>query len=347
MTSQESFAPLNQLDHAPSAELLSISVVMPSYNRCDRLEKVLQHIAKQAYSAELVEVVVCLDGCSDNSAAMLRRLQADYPMRLVIIEQPQSGPAAARNRAIQAASNEIVLFLDDDVFPVPELFRAHVEHHRQHNDVVIIGPMQPPDNFERPFWVRWEEAMLERQYSAMLAGEWEASSRQFYTGNCSLYRHWLVETGGFDENFKRAEDVELAWRLNMLDLRFHFEPAAVGYHYATRSYQSWETTRYQYGKYDVVMGRDKGYYWVLELAYEDFERRNWLTRQVCKYAVGRPRLYDIVRKGLSWAAKGLVLARQEPLSYKVLSMLANILYWQGLQDELAKQPVEQAVQLAE
>lgn len=324
----------NVLDN--TTPLISVSIVMPSYNRRDRLEKVVQHIAKQTYPKELVELVICLDGCTDDSATILRQIQPEFPFKLVILEQPQTGPAAARNNAIKVAQGELILFLDDDVFPVPELIKTHVQHHLNNHDIVVIGTMEPPADFDRPFWVRWEEEMLDKQYREMIAGEWEATWRQFYTGNCSLRRQWLNQIGGFNESFKRAEDIEMALRLEDEGLKFIFEPKAIGYHYATRTYKSWENARYQYGKYDIIISKGANREWYWELINEEHARRNRITRLLCNTVVNRPFLYNPARKILFWLSKGLLKMGREKQSYKVLSTLANMVYWQGLSDELAK-----------
>jgi glycosyltransferase involved in cell wall biosynthesis len=317
-------------------QLLSVSIVMPSYNRRDRLERVVHHIAKQKYPKELVELIICLDGCTDGSAEALRQIEAEFPFRLVILEQSQSGPAAARNHGMSKADGELILFLDDDVFPVPELIETHVQHHLTHPDLVVIGPMQPPTDFERPFWVQWEEDMLEKQYRAMLAGEWETTWRQFYTGNCSVRLKWLKQVGGFNESFKRAEDIEMALRFDDTGLKFVFEPQAVGYHYATRTYESWENARYQYGKYDVIMSRTTGHEWIVELSEIEHSKRHLVTRLLCKIAINRPPLYRASRKALFWLASGLTKMGLKKPTYRVLSTVANLVYWQGLTDELAK-----------
>ena len=78
---------------------------------------------------------------------------------------------------------------------------------------VVMGPMLTPNDFAMPAWVAWEQAMLMKQYDDMNAGNWQPTARQFYTGNTSLARQHLIQTGGFDTSFRRGEDVELAYRL--------------------------------------------------------------------------------------------------------------------------------------
>ena len=217
--------------------MLTVSIVMPSHNRKERLLRVLEALTKQTYPQNLVEVVLVLDGCVDGSAEAVREKIASYPFALKIIEQKQGGPAAARNAGVNNASNEFILFLDDDVIPADNLIATHMQQHEPDDRVVVVGTMTTPSNHERPVWVKWERYILEAQYHDMITGKYAPTARQFYTGNASLAAKWLRRAGGFDESFKRAEDIELAYRLKDMGLRFHFNPQAIGYHYANRTYK--------------------------------------------------------------------------------------------------------------
>ena len=68
--------------------------------------------------------------------------------------------------------------------------------------------------------------------------------------NTSLGSHHIL--GGFDASFRRAEDVELAYRLAKQGLRFLFNPKAIGYHVAERSFNSWIAIPYAYGRNYVI-----------------------------------------------------------------------------------------------
>ena len=70
--------------------------------------------------------------------------------------------------------------------------------------------------------------------------------RQFYTGNASIRREHLLKAGGFDPRFRRAEDIELAFCFSDLDLLFHFDPAAKGWHYRC-SLRAWLNISTSYG----------------------------------------------------------------------------------------------------
>jgi GT2 family glycosyltransferase len=191
--------------------------------------------------------------------------------------------------------------------------------------------MLPPSDWPRPAWVRWEEEKLERQYQAMLEGKHACTARQFYTANASLPRTSFLEAGGFDPVFARAEDVELGYRLRERGARFVFDPHAAVRHFASRSFAAWRRTPYQYGRYDVIMDRDK-HHGTLRTAAGDFHRRHWLAL-LARLAVGRPRWSIAPSSPEPERACGRSDRRSSSAS-AALSGIFNLLYWHGVSDEL-------------
>ena len=238
------------------------SVVVPTYNRLGRLRHVIAALEQQAYPSDAYEVIVISDGSTDGTDAYLETLRST--MRLRWLTQANQGPAAARNAGIQKAVGEFIVFIDDDVVPEPQLLEEHARsHHEAGRDVVVLGPLLTPEGFEMAPWVRWEQEMLMKQYRALLRGDWAATARQFYTGNASLRRNHILAAGGFDEGFRRAEDVELAYRLANNGLEFVFNIQAAGMHFADRSYRAWLDAAYTYGRNDVIFARDRNQKWLL------------------------------------------------------------------------------------
>ena len=247
-----------------------------------------------------VEVVVVSDGSTDGTDEYLA--SAAVPLPVTALRQANGGPAAARNRGIEEARGTLVLFLDDDVVPAPDLIAAHVAaHDHPDDDLVVVGPMNTPENVELSPWVQWEQDMLYKQYEAMQREDFEPTARQFYTGNASLARRHLVEAGGFDVSFRRAEDVELAYRLAERGLRFAFDPDAVVLHYAERGYDAWLQAAYTYGRNDVIFARDRGQGWLLESISSEFHTRHALVRTVVQTTLPRPRLL----RAVSWLLSGI------------------------------------------
>ncbi len=183
-------------------------------------------------------------------------------------------------------------------------------------------------------WVQWEQAMLYKQYDAMARGDWAPTARQFYTGNASLPRTLFVDSGGFDESFRRAEDVELAYRLHDAGVSFEFEFAARAFHHAHRSYQAWLSIASAYGVNDVVFWRDHGQTWLVPTIRREYEDRHPLTRAYARLGLTIPVL---ARQGARLAprtAKAAERLHLRALSRQILSAVYNHAYYDGLVSEL-------------
>ncbi len=310
-----------------------VSVILPTYNRLARLRQVVAALERQDYPHDVYEVVIVSDGSSDGTHEYLASLRS--PMRLSWLTQPNRGPAAARNAALARATGEFIVFIDDDVVAPPNLLTEHMVSHRAAGgEVVVIGPLLSPEGFAMAPWVNWEQTTLMAQYAAMTRGDWEPTPRQFYTGNASLRRSHILAVGGFDESFRRAEDVEMAYRLAGLGLGFVFKMSAGALHYADRSFRSWLEIPYAYGRNDVIFGRDRQQAWLLTTARREFGQRNVLVRILVRLCMGHPRATAFavrVLKLIASTASFLGAARVAQLAY---SGIFNLRYYQGFCEEL-------------
>lgn len=91
-----------------------VSVVVPVHNGEDTIEEAVRSVFAQTLPAEQIEIIAVDDGSTDDSLAILRRLESGRPgMR--VFTQPASGTAAApRNKGIEAATGRHLFFLDAD-----------------------------------------------------------------------------------------------------------------------------------------------------------------------------------------------------------------------------------------
>jgi len=270
-----------------------VSVVMPTYGRRDSLLRVLRALDRQGVAAGAFEVVVVCDGDVDGSAGACRALAPELSYVLRVVEQDNAGPAAARNRGVDEARGELIVFLDDDVVPAPEFVATHLAAQAGQEARVTIGPLLPPTDARLSVWCAWEERTLCRQYDDMIAGRWEPTYRQFYTGNASVLKRHLRAADGFDPLFRRAEDVELARRLAEQGLSFVFLPKARGWHYIRRDFDSWSRTPAAYGAADVAMAR-AGRPWMLGLVAAEYGRRRRVQRLLTGLCLRRPALTRLV-----------------------------------------------------
>jgi glycosyltransferase involved in cell wall biosynthesis len=303
----------------------AFSVVIPTYRRRSSLEHVLEALAEQEWPAGRLEVIVVSDGADDGSADLVRSFPA--PFRLRLLEQENQGPAAARNLGLAKAEGSLVLFLDDDVIPSASLLAEHARSHAGNSNRVVIGTMlEPPGRLSA--WVRWESRTVAEQYEAMMAGHWAPTPWQFYTGNASVRLEHLRRAGGFNTQFRRAEDIELGFRLERLGLEFVFNPAAAATHFAERPYRSWLASAHQYGRNDILFGK------AAERVVTEFRYRHPLTRRLVFWGLRHP------ARARSLASRAKVPIRfadwlgWRRLSHQLCSATFNLNYWLGVSDEL-------------
>lgn len=310
----------------------TVSVIIPTYNRLNTLRRVLQGLEAQTYPQTQFEVIVVSDGSTDGTDEFLADYAAAGPSFLVRpLRQDNQGVAAARNHGIAAAEGEIILFLDDDVVPASNLIAEHLRLHRERpQGIVVLGPMLTPADHPLSPWVQWEQAMLSKQYEQMVAGYWLPTARQFYTGNTSLPRAMLLAAGGFDSRFRRAEDVELAYRLEQQGVCFCFNPQAVGHHYASRSFASWLNIPYEYGRNDVIFAQEKGVCWLLPAIWREFHSRHPWIQMLAQLCLDRPRL----SQWMAYLLKQTAERGQARLAHAACSALFNLRYYQGMADQL-------------
>ena len=318
--------------NAPLAfEPPGFSIIIPTYRREDSLERVLAALAVQVYPPALMDVLVICDDSPGGTAAMVRSRKLPFNVR--VFEQNHQGPAAARNLGIKHARGPFVLFLDDDVVPTPCLMAEHARAHGEARDLAVIGPLLPPLRQRSP-WIRYEAESLEKQYQAMEQGLWDPTPRQFYTGNVSVRLEHLRRVGGFDPAFKRAEDVELAFRLERLGIKFVFQRSAAATHIASRPFKSWLKNAYEYGVADVVMAREKHEGYVLDAMAREVHARHPYTQRLIRLGLRHRRLtgpLPLATRVLSWLA---LAVNRSDIAYGLCSGVFNLNYWCGVSDRI-------------
>jgi len=315
--------------------MYKISVVLPTYNRKLQLKEVLHGLEHQTFSKNDFEVIVVSDGSTDGTHEFLAEFETS--LNLTWTKQENSGAAATRNNGLNRAQGELVLFIDDDVVPHKALLEQHYQSHLSAGmpqDLVVIGPMLTPQNHKYEPWVEWEQEMLYKQYEAMDRGDWAPTARQFYTGNSSIPRTYIQASGGFDESFLRAEDVELAFRLADKGATFAFNKDAIGYHYARRSYTSWANIPYSYGRNDVIFTEERGQTWLVPTIMKEYKGRHTLIRRLNQICLDRAIISNpiqLLSRAIAQISHSIGL---KSISRAGFSLIFNIRHYQGMSDQL-------------
>ncbi len=184
---------------------LKISIVIPVYQGGTAFDRCLEHVHRYGEIAH--EVIVVVDGQDDPSATLAER----SGHRVIQLGQ-NAGPARARNLGAQAASGEILFFLDADVALGADTLCQIQEAFRSPEWDALIGSYD--DTPGAPNFLSQYKNLL-HHYTHQSARV-EAST---FWGACGAIRRSVFwQVGGFDERYRHPsiEDIELGYRLRRL-----------------------------------------------------------------------------------------------------------------------------------
>jgi GT2 family glycosyltransferase len=212
-----------------------VSVVVSHYEQHAQLDRTLAALGRQTRPPD--EVVVADDGS---------RVAPVVPPGVRLVRQDDAGfrAAAVRNLGVAASTGELLVLLDADTAPEPQLVEqlvalpealpeALVVGRRRHADLAGTAPDDPVEEvgprleLPEPAWLRAAYASSRDLLDA------DGSSHRFViSAVLALSRWWYDELGGFDETFRAygGEDWELAHRSWTAGGLLAHCPGAVAWH---------------------------------------------------------------------------------------------------------------------
>jgi glycosyltransferase involved in cell wall biosynthesis len=205
---------------------LKATIVIPTYNRKDKLKELLDRLQREDYPREKFEIIVIDDGSSDGTVEFLKSYSPSFNM-VTIFHKENKGSAASRNDGIKAASNQIIIFLDDDLVTEPGIIFHHTKHHYG-KKCAVIGDIR----YQETFSTRWISRYLSTRGVHKIKPGKKIPFKCFWTSNASVKKEQLLAVSLFDERFRGAggEDTDIAYRLERLGVEFVYEKDAVCYH---------------------------------------------------------------------------------------------------------------------
>ena len=289
---------------------MKISVVIPTYNRPGQLADVLnQLVASEAEDFEDVEIIVVDDGSEVPASEIVEKRETTLPFRVRYIYQDNAGPAEARNHGLQEATNEIVLFLDDDVLLFPDALRKHIEAHEAKPNSVIFGPYPYRIPKKETSGYRYLKGLIDRGMEGLANGDRFVPVETVASGNLSvrksqfefskLYRSGLT--------IPVAEEYALISDLKDKQIPIYFVKDIRGWHLQPTTLKDVCKQNYKYGLgiSEVALKLPK----VLELdslrlqfnhntIIEGESLRSKIKKQVVKYSSA-----SFIRSGMRFAAE--------------------------------------------
>ena len=212
------------------------SIIIPNYNGLRFLAPCLDALRGQSYDRALTEVILVDDASTDESAPFVR---ANYPDVKIVCLAHNSGLAVGCNAGARAAQGDLLIMLNNDTEAEPGWLAALVEAATAHPRAGAIASKMLL--FDRRDTLHNAGDVMGADGIPRNRGVWEVDTGQYDAlptifggcgGGVAYRREAWEQAGGFDARlFMYLEDVDLAWRLQLLGWEAVFAPAARLYHH--------------------------------------------------------------------------------------------------------------------
>jgi cellulose synthase/poly-beta-1,6-N-acetylglucosamine synthase-like glycosyltransferase len=213
-----------------------LSVIVPAYNEAKNITNCLKSLSNQTYPQEQYEIIVVDDGSTDQTPTLVQNFPG-----IRLIRQENQGPAAARNRGVQQARGEIVIFTDADCIPLPDWIAEMVRPFQQNPEIVAVKGAY--ETRQRGWTPRFVQLEFEDKYDKLKKQRFI----DFIDTYAAAYRRQIfLQAGGFSLDFHlpSAEDAELGFRIANKGYKMVFNPQARVIHLHPQSPQSYLRKKY-------------------------------------------------------------------------------------------------------
>lgn len=201
-----------------------ISVIVPVYNTERFLRRCVDSILSQTFSD--FELLLVDDGSKDQSGAICDEF-ADRDKRITVIHKPNTGVSDTRNRALDLASGEFVIFMDADDYwlfdtVLEQLYETAVIHRLD----IVRGEYTAVDETEQEIFSR-SVSRQRMQYANQVVGSYEfleyAVHGEFFLP-LVLIRRNIIGASRFESGRIFLEDMQFLSRLTVRPLRCMYRP---------------------------------------------------------------------------------------------------------------------------
>jgi glycosyltransferase involved in cell wall biosynthesis len=238
----EAFARTVREPLLPADEVVPrVSVVVCAYNAAATLNDCLRGATALDYPD--FEVIVVDDGSTDETSDIAR----SFPVRVIRTEN--RGLSNARNTGIDAATGDVVAFVDADARPDEDWLAYLVMTLTSSDFAGVGGPNVPPPGGD----------LVERCVAQAPGGPVhvllsDREAEHIPGCNMAFRKDALEAVGGFDPRFRVAgDDVDLCWKLQERGRRLGFSPAAMVWHHQRPSVKAYWRQQWGYGKAEALL----------------------------------------------------------------------------------------------
>jgi glycosyltransferase involved in cell wall biosynthesis len=227
--------------------LKGISVIICTFNGETRIGPTLEALKKQNYIDNLnIEVILVNNRSTDNTEQTAKKIWGNYTIPLRIEYEGEPGVSRARQKGIESAKFEYIVFCDDDNHLFSDYLSIIYNHFETNIDCIMLGGqgIALPE-IEVPFWFdNYKES-----YAAAPQGSQSGPAYMLHTAGMALrksYFIYLIElgfqfytTGRIGKYLASGEDSELCYAFHMLGWKIWYNEDMKFYHFIPKGRLTW------------------------------------------------------------------------------------------------------------
>ncbi|RKZ17613.1 N-glycosyltransferase [bacterium] len=203
-------------------EFPRVSFLIPAYNEARHIRHSLEGMLLVDYPD--FEIVVIDDGSTDTTVREILPLVRDGRVRL-IRKLTNEGKAMALNDAVRVASGEILVVMDADAQPVPELLRVIVPHFKSPRVGGVTGNPRVVNRFS--FLAKMQAIEFTSIISLQRRAQRIWGRILTMSGVIGAFHRDAMLDAGLYSPDMATEDIDLTWKLQLRHWDIRYEPRAV------------------------------------------------------------------------------------------------------------------------
>jgi GT2 family glycosyltransferase len=212
----------------------SVSVVIPTYNKRKELIAAIESILQQSY--QIAEVIVVDNASTDDTLVYLKKLAAKHKQMKIVKNSENTGVTGGRNRGIEHATGQYVLFFDHDMVADKKMVGKLVVCLEEEKSAGIITPKIFFWDKKDTIWSAGTDVNLFTGqtifYGGKDIGQFEKVREVAVAPAVLLVKREVIKKiKGFDPVFFATyEDTDFCFRAKKAGFLTYYTPKAVAYH---------------------------------------------------------------------------------------------------------------------
>lgn len=217
---------------------MKLSVIIPTYNRSNSLDRTLETLVSQTIGTDNYEILVVDNNSTDNTAEVIKTWEKNTNGLVHYLQETRPGAHYARNGAVKYAKGDILYFTDDDILANEDMLENIIKPFaiKDKNIATVTGQVLPYWEVEPP---RWVLRYMNNAYLSLntLPDDLIVDSKDvgIFSNHQAVLKKVFLEVGGYNPDIVNGEwlgdnETGMNIKIEQKGYQFAYIKSAIIYH---------------------------------------------------------------------------------------------------------------------